>query len=580
MESSQNRPSGLPRPSRLPVPKSFSAIPRPAAIGAPSIPRPNPSVDRNKNNFVGEGDLQSPKLRAPASRNQLRNSTTSADSAVSSTPSRSSTASRNSSVRPPALGAPSRNVSTPQRRTSTFASRSVSRTSQFSAIDIPQQSPSQQDKFIHADNISPVEFATEADHSPALDDTSPVEESFSNPKPRSTKPRQSLSDRTIETLSRLPSSPAVSRKPSSFYEQGRPSSRAGSGGSRPGSSYNSDGSARPTSRASSRQDSRPASRNEQEDNFRIPANPFKSALSTIDGTPEKKTSSAARRDIASSVSATSASKLPSAAGYGSRSPSPNKLLGKTPTRSAATLAARPLKTRSSANALKKKPSAPALSKTSGQHAQSKENGSRNGDRPGLAYRKSSAALREQIAQAKAAKRAAFQSSDGNPSTPDEFPPPAASRQQSFSFDANNTDPFGQRKNEPVGKQVLKQRIAAARTTGKLNIAALGLPEMPQEVLDMYKLDSLDGAGGSWAESVDLTRLIAADNEFQTLDDAIFPDVSLEELQQNEDAEPSIFAGLETMDLHGNKLSALPIGFRQLANVTTLNLVRFEAPLYV
>ncbi len=36
---------------------------------------------------------------------------------------------------------------------------------------------------------------------------------------------------------------------------------------------------------------------------------------------------------------------------------------------------------------------------------------------------------------------------------------------------------------------------------------------------------------------------------------------------------NIFAGLEVIDLHGNQLTSLPIGLRQLRQLTSLNLVR-------
>lgn len=137
---------------------------------------------------------------------------------------------------------------------------------------------------------------------------------------------------------------------------------------------------------------------------------------------------------------------------------------------------------------------------------------------------------------------------------------------------DHPDPFGQNKGD-VGTKVLQQRIAAGRTTGRLNIAALGLKEMPAEVLEMYNLSSMGSGGGSWAESVDLTRLVAADNEFETLDDVLFPDAIPDsfDMDDDDDAPPNIFGGLETMDLHGNKLAAVPIGFRRLTQLTSLNL---------
>ncbi|KKY37801.1 putative leucine rich repeat family protein [Diaporthe ampelina] len=89
---------------------------------------------------------------------------------------------------------------------------------------------------------------------------------------------------------------------------------------------------------------------------------------------------------------------------------------------------------------------------------------------------------------------------------------------------------------------------------------------------MYSLESIGKHDGSWAESVDLTRFVAADNELEMIDESVFPDVDPEELAEDEDAQGSIFAGLETLDLHGNVLISLPAGLRRLTLLTSLNLV--------
>ena len=89
---------------------------------------------------------------------------------------------------------------------------------------------------------------------------------------------------------------------------------------------------------------------------------------------------------------------------------------------------------------------------------------------------------------------------------------------------------------------------------------------------MYNLESIANQNASWAESVDLTRLMAADNEIELLQDEVFPDVDPRELLEDEDAKGNQFGGLETLDLHGNILIALPLGLRRLELLTTLNLV--------
>lgn len=134
------------------------------------------------------------------------------------------------------------------------------------------------------------------------------------------------------------------------------------------------------------------------------------------------------------------------------------------------------------------------------------------------------------------------------------------------------DPFNLKKGEKAGAKVLQQRAATARTTGRLNIAAMGLKEIPQEIMKMYDLESIGTQGGSWAESVDVTRFVAADNALEVLDDAVFPDKATESFEEEDQSQGNIFGGLETLDLHGNKLVKVPLGFRRLNYLTSLNLV--------
>lgn len=192
----------------------------------------------------------------------------------------------------------------------------------------------------------------------------------------------------------------------------------------------------------------------------------------------------------------------------------------------------------------------------------------------LTSRKSSAALREHIAKAKAAKRAeARQPSNGQEFITSDDRPVVSN--DKFKPGIEHDDPFNLRKGEKPGTKVLQQRVASARTTGRLNIAALGLKDMPPEVMKMYDPESVSGHGGNWAESVDLTRLVAADNEIEEFSDDVFPDKSLDAFVDDDDdddeSQGNIFGGLETLDLHGNLLSTVPLGFRRLAHLTSLNL---------
>jgi hypothetical protein len=181
-------------------------------------------------------------------------------------------------------------------------------------------------------------------------------------------------------------------------------------------------------------------------------------------------------------------------------------------------------------------------------------------------RKSSLALRDQIAKAKAAKRAgATKSMAQNGSETPVIPA------DTFDFGLSD-DPFNQQIKQNGSKGLLRKRVDAARTDGRLNIAAMGLKEIPEEVLNMYNLEYIGAQGGSWAESVDLTRFVAADNDLELIGDDVFPDIDPRESVDDEDFRGNQFGGLETLDLHGNVLTTLPLGLRRLELLTTLNLV--------
>jgi Leucine-rich repeat (LRR) protein len=210
-----------------------------------------------------------------------------------------------------------------------------------------------------------------------------------------------------------------------------------------------------------------------------------------------------------------------------------------------------------------------------------------GETVGVAkIRKSSAALREQIAKAKAAKRAASLQLQEPPREEEAHEDPAAAEEEEeasvpavapeqpfanqWSYDITTPDPFNQTRSGMAKSKILQQRAGAARSSGRLNIAAMGLKEIPTEVMNMYDFELVGAAGANWAESVDLTRFVAADNELEKIDDSVFPDKEAAELA-DEDDRGNIFGGLETIDLHGNMLLSVPIGFRQLTLLTALNL---------
>lgn len=111
---------------------------------------------------------------------------------------------------------------------------------------------------------------------------------------------------------------------------------------------------------------------------------------------------------------------------------------------------------------------------------------------------------------------------------------------------------------------------------------MGLREIPDDVRNMYKLDDACQNNSSWAESVDLVRLVAADNELESVSDTFFPDTAptpgvvefgqVDDDDDDDDAVQHIFAGLEFLDLHNNPLTSLPVGIRRLQFLTSLNLV--------
>ena len=168
--------------------------------------------------------------------------------------------------------------------------------------------------------------------------------------------------------------------------------------------------------------------------------------------------------------------------------------------------------------------------------------------------KSSVALRQQIAKAKAARRVVSQSSS-----------------KSFANPEQGTGDFPNLELGGSNKLVLRKRIASARSDGRLNIAAQGLKEIPKEVMNMYNIDLGNADDGAWYESVDLVRLNAADNEFEHLQEEFFPDEAADAHTMDEDYQGHIFGGLETLDLHGNRLKTLPTGFRRLEHLVVLNL---------
>ncbi|KAM0557012.1 hypothetical protein ACHAPJ_005692 [Fusarium lateritium] len=615
-DSSQKRMSAIPRLSKLPLPRPTSGIPKPTS----ALPRPASTIRPSPSRESLGGELRNPRLRPSLSRDQLRTGQPDLQQRAQRlrpTASREqlNTGTRRTSLisRPPAQLSPAK---PPAKRVPSTPHRSIERQADIieeQSTTPPYDPPGEAIGVEYDGHIFPRQltltrrpsevFAVSPLYDPANNIFDPNnsrpptastddDDRFDTIRARPRKARPSLSERTIETLANIPSSPALSKKSSTnFFDQGRsrsragsrPRSRADSGASRPGSSYASDAS----TRLSSKPGSRPGSSSGQSDhgfaNFRASASAYRPPLTTIDGTPQKRSSAIVNRTPNSRV----------------QGPSPGKPTMPTPKSGSKSMAARPAKPRAPVKGLFKKPSLPALGKNSLNggadrrvSVNSSSTGSWDGTIPSSASshntsltaesaepgtppsaRKSSAALREQIAKAKAAKRAQMKAASGiqTQTHQEEEEAPIVPSDTGFDFGVNHDDPFNLNRGQDPKKKVLQNRVSTARTTGRLNIAALHLKEIPVEVLKMYDLESIGTFDGSWAESIDLTRFVAADNELEELDDFIFPDSNPGSFDEAQASQGNIFAGLETLDMHGNLLVNVPLGLRRLTCLTSLNL---------
>ncbi|EFX00602.1 conserved leucine-rich repeat protein [Grosmannia clavigera kw1407] len=618
------KPSGLPRPSRLPVASTPSSIstshsaPSFSATTNRALPlRHTPSRGSLSGDALG-GQLRNPKLRAVPSRDRLSPQLSSGSPANSGLqhPSPRTRAVSGQYVKgartPPGPSAPNSRPTTGDTAKKLLPRPLTRRASSQQLANTPSPPTSH--------SVSPVDdlfLDTVSEQS--------VGDAGDSLHPRRLRPRPSLTERTMETLSQIPNSPAVKGKSFGFYDdagrlaQRRRGSSAGST-SRPGSSFQSDGS-------SSRPQSRPGSSLRQDDtstpNPYTAVNAFRSATSSFVPIDELSNPSriASPRTLRAPPSRTSLNAAFRAAprkqtdltsppsDFRAISPEKSPVASPVPGRfGSKTIAARPLISRPSISRLYRKPSMSSLESSVASPAPVKKSvipprassTSREGAKPSRSRdsdsadsaqaaadnsRKSSAALREQIAKAKAARRAAAQpvieespvstaASDPTATTvstsatslSEAGEAPVIPTDSTFDFGLS-TDPFGQGRTKQAHTKVIQARVDAARTSGRLNIAAMGLREIPKEVMDMYKSNS----GGSWAENVDLTRFVAADNEIEMIEDSVFPDVDVQELADNEEGYFNIFGGLETLDLHGNMLICLPMGLRRLQMLTSLNL---------
>ena len=408
----------------------------------------------------------------------------------------------------------------------------------------------------------------------------PVPEERALGSPPLRKPRPSLSDRTVETLSQVPPSPTPSkRRQSGFYAADspmRPPSRAMSalGHSRPGSQLGSYGTVRGDRPGS------PTKRGALHD--------------------RSQSTSVAGQRVASSETPGSNRVMPASssgqAGRPQQAPGGIPKLSSTtrmPLGGSKTLAARPTQPKSPLKSmfepvgLRKSTTAPPGTAKSGAPSglrkapsiahrgsgalqkprtfktnQSLDDERVEDDRP----TKSSQALRDAIRQAKAAKR------DSSSTNGSRFVPRSAEQEQIGL--GIETDPLSLDLLDSSHVNILRKRVNNAKEDGKLNIAALCLNELPIEVLKMYDPEAAGEGGPAWYESVDVKRLNAADNELGELPEEVFPQGSSPRranFDLDEQPATAIFAGLEAIDLHGNQLKTVPLSLGRLPQLTSLNI---------
>ncbi|KAJ5895408.1 Leucine-rich repeat typical subtype [Penicillium taxi] len=393
--------------------------------------------------------------------------------------------------------------------------------------------------------------------------------------------RPSLSERTAETIANIPPSPVSARAQSRFFNGTSPARSP----SRPQSTMSS------YSRSPSRSSSSLANHNDllsqPVSKLRIPSRPriSVSGIRTNGATPDVESSSRLRKPssrqslepVSDSAALNKTDIAPKSSALRS-SPSVSSLKSiKTnmgpPARPLNVRKARNTQTESSKS---RSPSTTSRYVSSTSTIQDELTQEQQVESEARKVSKSSSTLRDTIAKAKAARKAAAAAAAGK----EEAAPQTNTQTQANNVnpvtDVDVSDPWGGIDEDPFNQlpkgsntNVIRNRVASARASGTLNIAAMSLTEIPKEVLTMYEYDP-DGAA-SWFENVDLVKFIAADNELADVSDNIFPDIDVETFDPESDERGPQFSGLEALDLHGNILQSLPVGLRRLHNLRSLNL---------
>ncbi|KAI9752526.1 MAG: hypothetical protein M4579_005602 [Chaenotheca gracillima] len=410
---------------------------------------------------------------------------------------------------------------------------------------------------------------------------------------RSRKGRPSLSERTMETLSQIPPSPSPRRRRSSIYGNASPmrSASAMSNYSRPGSSLDSYGQspapnfrqpsfssryARPDDSLQALQPDSTPSKRRVSSNFSQPkfSNYGRAELGS------RRTSGVkGLRDNVETLPLEKASEPRLSTGYAGASktlptrprkgrPSLSSFLEETPPSSIKIPRAAPTFGGSTRNAAPKTPKVPPSKVIQPRSVAGAARPTNQGNLEKISpspSSKSSSSLRQAIAQQKAARRKA---TGQEASGATQSQPPIATGVLDHE---SHKDPFDQDRALEGNSGLLRARIEKSRTTGRLDIGALNLSEIPLEVMTMFSSESMESSGVPWFEVVDLVYLAAANNKFETFDPEVFPDVDPDAYKDEDDSGGNQFGGIQTLDFHGNSLSSVPLGLRRLDVLSKLNL---------
>lgn len=567
----------MPKPSnstsKLRAPSPLKQLDKKAPVST-SGPRPSPTTRTS-----ASASLQrKPSRTALANRSVTAPATRTSTSTSSSRPPPTSTARRTTpatATRAPSDAAvPKKPVGRPLPRPGRIAS-------QPSQASFRRDGPEEEDRLgdleaFHSRTVSRASSRADAGEEGLESPTDPDATLVDLQTPR--KQRLSLADRTIESLQHIPSSPAASkfRRQSNFYNVDhsmppppRPGSAAGEHG-RPRTSDGTKGPSTPhklggTGYAGSM--TAPGKRT-------VSANTYGSTLTTPSRTLSAAKSTSHLRENISPIPSPFNKKPSSLLTQKSH----NSLVAPIGVAVSPPGVARPASPkrkpaiRSATTGVRKVPGSSTAIRDSIAKAEAARKGEAKPSTEPESPKKaasSSNALREQIAKARAAKRAAGKNpprvtSDDAVNNVCISPDPEKLAEFDFGLD----DPFNQKK---PGRSVLQRRVNDARLNGRLNLAAMGLDDIPEAVLNMYKFDPSD-TSFAWGEVVDISSIIAADNNLEIVPESMFPDVDYQTLDYEDDGPQ--FGSVQNIDLHGNLLRQLPSGLGRLPQLSKLNLVSY------